>query len=138
MWREASLNRHKGRNNLLQKRRLKGFAFSCRGVCAFQYFHYCSSIIGESQLDWQIQKTGVGGEGCCSEGSPCTCKLTSCWLVFLYMTSSLGWTSHFVKEALLTEVWRRGKGVGAPEVASQHVQTLGVLCLSGKPHWKPD
>lgn len=57
---------------------------------------------------------------------------------FLLLTSSLGWTHHFVKSALLTNVRRRGKGVGAPKVASQGVQTLGVLCLGGKPHPKPD
>lgn len=57
---------------------------------------------------------------------------------FLYLTSSLGWTLHFVKSALLTEVWRRGKGVGARKVVSQGIQTLGVLCLGGKPHLKPD
>lgn len=34
--------------------------------------------------------------------------------------------------------WRQGKGAGSPEVASQHVQTLRVLCLGGKPHRRPD
>lgn len=43
----------------------------------------------------------------------------------------------FVKCVLLTEVWSRGKGVGAQGVASECLQTPGELCLGGKPHRRP-
>ena len=71
-----------------------------------------------------------GGEGFGGAGGPCVCKvrglhtLFSGFLLTLFLTSSLGWTCYFFKCALLTEVWRQGKGVGAPGVASRHVQTL--------------
>ena len=99
--------------------------------------------MGALQLDLQSQKIGEwwglpwGGRPLCLQvrGLHALC-FGFLWTLFL--TSSLGWTCYFVKCALLTEVWRQGKGVGAPGAASRHVQTLGVLCLGGKPHLKPD
>lgn len=74
------------------------------------------------------------------------CLFASVWVAYTFFWLPVGsisdvifgWTCHFVKCALLTEVWRRGEGVGDLWVASRHVQTLGVLCLGGKPHLKPD
>lgn len=100
-------------------------------------------IMGVLQLDLQIQKMGGWGELLWGGRPLClqVCGLHTLFFSFLwtlFLTSSLGWTCCFVKCALLTEVWRQGKGVGAPGVASRHVQTLGVFCLGGKPHLKPD